>query len=595
MTPRLQEWIHHLELGRGARILEGFVAVMALAGLAALYDRMEFRNLHHPEAMDAAQVARNLSRGEGFTTQCIRPLSVALLEKQGAGPDLLNRPHPDLANAPVYPLVLAAAMRILPFPKGVPTDRPVLACEQDVWVALVNQVLFIVVIGLVYRLSRSWFDVGVARVATLAVVGTELFWRYSVSGLPTMLLMVLVLALAGCLAAMDRAAREAIRGSGWLVAMAALAGLLTGLAALTRYAMASLLLPVLVFLAAYFPGRRLALPSVAVLVFALLTAPWVWRNYQLSGTCLGTASFAAYEGTEAFPGNRLQRSLSPDLSRVSIRDVIAKLPARLPSLLTADLPKMAGNWISAFFVAGLMLGFLNPTLSRARVFLLLAIGTMVPIQGILVGLSPHHGAEAAATSANDLLVTLGPMVIIFGAATFQVLLDQVDWITGAVRPLLIALLLAIVSGPLWLSMLPPRVDPRVPPYMPSLVRFFGECLKEEELMMSDLPWAVAWYGDRRCVWNTLWAVEPNGKEDFFTVNDSRRPVQAVYLSPATLNGRFFDDVYQPEASGISWERFAADALDRTNLPPGFPLKRAHGGYARRGHLLVADRDRWNRP
>ncbi len=595
MTPRLQEWIHQLELGRGARMLQGLVAFMALVGIAALYDRMEFRNLHHAEAMDAAQVARNLSRGEGFTTQFIRPLSVSLLEEHGAGPDLLKRPHPDLANAPVYPLVLAAAMRVLPFPDDVPTDRPVLSCKQDVWVALVNQVLFIGVIGLVYRLSRLWFDVAVARVATLAVAGTELFWRYSVSGLSTMLLMLLVLALAGCLAAMDRAAREATRGRGWLVAMAALVGLLTGLAAMTRYAMASLLLPVLLFLVAYFPGRRLVLPGVAVLAFALLTAPWLWRNHHLSGTCLGTAGFAAYEGTAPFPGNRLQRSFHPELSRVTVHDVADKLHARLPSLLASDLPRTAGNWIAAFFLAGLMLGFLNPTLSRARMFLLLSMGVLIPVQGILVGLSPPSGTEALPTSANDLLVTLGPLVIIFGAATFQVLLDQVDWVTGAVRPLLVGAFLVIVSGPLWLSLLPPRPDPRVAPYVPSLVRFFGECCAEEELMMSDIPWAVAWYGDRTCLWNTLWTVEKNGREDFFAVNDSRKPVRAVYLSPATLNGRFFEDVYRPESVGISWERFAADALYQTNLPPGFPLRRAHGGYAQRGHLLIADRDRWNRP
>ena len=46
-----------------------------------LYDWRCYRNMNTAEAMDSAQVARNLAEGHGFTTLFIRPLSLYLLEQ----------------------------------------------------------------------------------------------------------------------------------------------------------------------------------------------------------------------------------------------------------------------------------------------------------------------------------------------------------------------------------------------------------------------------------------------------------------------------------------------------------------------------------
>src|SRR5262245_46028493 len=80
MIHQIQEWIHRLELGSGARVMRAGLAVLAFLVLAGLYDWRQYRNLSTEEAMDQAQVARNLAAGRGFSTDFIRPLSVALLE-----------------------------------------------------------------------------------------------------------------------------------------------------------------------------------------------------------------------------------------------------------------------------------------------------------------------------------------------------------------------------------------------------------------------------------------------------------------------------------------------------------------------------------
>ena len=97
------------------------LAVLAVVLLTVGYNWRAFRNMATQEAMDAAQLARNIAQGKGYTTLFIRPFSMYLvkkhnLETQGVPPvgkvaDLaeLRGMHPDLANPPVYPVVLAGA------------------------------------------------------------------------------------------------------------------------------------------------------------------------------------------------------------------------------------------------------------------------------------------------------------------------------------------------------------------------------------------------------------------------------------------------------------------------------------------------------
>ena len=103
------------------------LAVMGVVLLTVGYNWRAFRNMATQEAMDMAQLGRNIAQGKGYTTLFIRPFSIYLVKQRnletGTAPpagkvaDLaeLRGMHPDLANPPVYPVVLAALMKILPF------------------------------------------------------------------------------------------------------------------------------------------------------------------------------------------------------------------------------------------------------------------------------------------------------------------------------------------------------------------------------------------------------------------------------------------------------------------------------------------------
>src|SRR6185436_1569362 len=108
----LQEWIHKFTEGSGNRFLQLVLVLFAMLGLAVWYDAAAFKNFSTIEGMDSAQLAHNISAGEGFTTKFVRPFSIHLVQAHRKDGDaLLNGGHPDLANAPLYPSLLALAMK----------------------------------------------------------------------------------------------------------------------------------------------------------------------------------------------------------------------------------------------------------------------------------------------------------------------------------------------------------------------------------------------------------------------------------------------------------------------------------------------------
>ena len=75
----IQDWVHKFEQSgsRGMRLV--FVVLLTL-GLLVCYNWRSYRNFGTQEAMDMAQVGRNIATGHGFSTQFIRPFSVHLVK-----------------------------------------------------------------------------------------------------------------------------------------------------------------------------------------------------------------------------------------------------------------------------------------------------------------------------------------------------------------------------------------------------------------------------------------------------------------------------------------------------------------------------------
>ena len=580
---RLQAAIHQLEVGFGARLIRWLLIFVALTAMTLCYDTRAYHAFNSEEAMDSAQLARNISEGHGYTTEFIRPFSLYLMQKhyRAAHPTeaattnfvdaaRIYTAHPDLANAPLYPMMLAGMMKAWTPEWQVETRKPFWSeggnfrrYQPEFRIAILNQLLLFAVVALTFQLARKLFDGAAAWLAAGLTLGSDMLWKFSVSGLPTLLLMVIFLTLVWCLVKAEETGRAEQPPIRRLFSYALLAGLLTGLGMLTRYSFGWLIVPVAVFLVLFGGARRGGLAVAAVLVFALVVSPWILRNLSVSGTLFGTASFAVTEGTFAFPGARLMQSLNPDMtSAYWLLPYGHKLVDNLGNILQGDIFHLAGGWLGILFFAGLMLGLRNAAARRLRYFIVMCLGVFILVQTLG---QTHVSLDAPGLNTENVLVLLTPFVVIFGMAFFLTLLDQMNLPSVQIRWAVISLLVVLSTRGLISISITKESTVAYPPYYPPDVQKISGWIRPDELMMSDVPWAVAWYGDRQCTWTTI-----NSQYEFYQLNDYVKPVHGLYLTLNTMNAKLFTECLQ---GGVdSWGNFVFKTLVANQLPSGFPLR-----------------------
>jgi hypothetical protein len=574
----LQDWIHHWEVGAGARLIKGLAAVLAFVAVAVWYDVRVDQGPSCEEAMETAQLGRNLSQGAGFTTQSIRPLSIYLLNSNAPKTGL-----PDVSNPPVYPVLLSGLMRAAPMQFAAKQNWDY---QPDRWIAAFNQLLFFVAIVLLFRIARRQFDDRVAWLSAVLFGGTNVYWVFSVSGLSTMWLIVVLLAMAGCLARIAERTDAAPISPGW----SALAGALAGVGGLSRYSFAWIIVPVILFLALVGGRSRGKHCASAAACFLVIMVPWLARNMELTATPFGTASYAAIQGTPPLQGDSLERSLDPRpaFRRVEVMDVVNKLLANGRDLWHSDFAGFGGNWVSAFFLVGLLMPFQSPARGRLRWFLVGSIALLFVVQALG---QTHLSQDSPEINTENVLVLLGPLTFVYGSALFYTLMDQLNLVAMDARGAVIAVFLVLMSAPLLLSLLVATAPAENSPYSPLHIQRVARLMREGELMMSDIPAAVAWYGNHDCCWLSL-----DDDREFFKINELR-PVKAVFLTQRTTNSRLLS---QMSAESKSWGHLFLQCEAHLEVegygqvPTGFPLTNAPSGFLP-NQMLLSDRPRWETP
>jgi hypothetical protein len=204
----------------------------------------------------------------------------------------------------------------------------------------------------------------------------------------------------------------------------------------------------------------------------------------------------------------------------------------------------------------------------------------------LVGMSVINQPEERSNPAiygSNLFVLFLPLVAVFGVAFFYLMIDRIKFRVNLIRLAAIGTFGLVNVAPLLLTLNQPRPGFfAYPPYMPPFTYAVSRWFDKDEVGVSDLPWEMAWIGDRRTV------LLPWSLEDFYEINDFVAPknTQFVWLTPYMLN--------QPFQSGIlkgEYNRWAA--LARGQLPQNFPLKSVTLLPPDNDQILFADRSRWS--
>lgn len=462
--------------------LAGAILAVGILFVFVVYQAARMSELSDIRAMDIAQVARNMAHGKGFTTNLIRPLSLAKV------PHVTN--HPDLVHAPIYPAFMALMFKIFG--------------ESTRTVSWSSGIPFLLSIPLVFWLGLRIFSRKVGMLSALILATNAVALTVAVSGTEGSLLGLLFTLL--CVVLLYHQSRSSQR-----LILAAAAGALTALLYLTHFIWIVAFAPVLlVIIINASPKQRLLNIGVFAALFIIVVAPWFYRVYSVTGNPF--TNLSAYDALANMPktytGNILYRSFDdtpPGVLQTMIsapREIYERARDAAVELYPL-LFSVAGLAITPFFIVGILVPLGNTGMDRLRLGLyalaLLLFWTLCLM-----------------TPDGRLLVPLAPIMTVISVAFFYQLLDlrlrpqterlKLRWATTAV-----VVLMALHIVPLFLQLAPGRP---ISPALPMAVRRASQELDAlvpqvsgqeaaPALILSDMPWAIAWYANRPAIWLPL--------------------------------------------------------------------------------------------
>ena len=562
----VQKAVHTLETGTMAVWVKRALAIAAIATLG-VYHLYYFRGLATSQAMDQAQIGRNIASLRGWKTNLIRPRAVGQLMAHHRNPQ--NMVY-DTYEAPLPPLVDAVALRIVK-PRWKMTLQDAIYIG-DKAIAAEAIVLFLGAIVVLYVLARRLFDHRLAVLACGFVLLCNLFWEYSLSGLPQMLMLLIFNSTVYTVVR----ALEADAANGpverWLAATGVGFGLLALSHALTLWIFAG----ALVFLVIHF-RRRIWLPAIVLGTAAVLYLPWLLRNFVLTGNPAGVAIYSIFDGighSEAGHMRRLASDVGPGLMAAFRTKMIANFSQEISALVR----NFGWNVPALMFFAALLHRFRRPETSSVR-WMILAMWL-----GAMLGMSVYGVTAEQGVAANELNLLFVPIMICFGLAYLLVLWNRLEFKFPFARAAFITGLYLICALPMIFN-LPAFGSTRsihYPPYLPPYISILNQWMQPNEIIASDMPWAVAWYADRR----SLWLPETVGRftefHDFGTLGG---PVNGIYLTPVSGTENKLGDIVKGEYR--EWARFILHNVDLQN----FPLRWAAGLGMEDECVFYGDRDR----
>lgn len=611
----IQTLVHKLEEGGWVKWVR---LALLLAVLSFVFYRFlftdgspgSFRGLSHSKGMDQAQIAREIARGNGFSTKVIRPIAIRqFMVNKGAFP---SGNIPDTYHAPLNPFVNSFFLKIWKGEWPMTTKDIVYTCDRVI--AGVSMLFFLLSVAVNYFTACRLFDRRLAMLGMGLVLLSDTFWQFSMTGLPQMLMLFL---FSGCAYALARAVElnewriemenpplpgaDALLQSPeepqipfsrpgfalfrvtyfWLVVASLFFGLLALAHGLTIWIFAG----ALVFCGVYFrertgtiPMRLLKNPALVMLAaFTLVYGPWMVRNQRVCGSPFGIAPYTALyqvRGTES----QIMRDQSLSLTGVN------PLTYRLKAMgQIAEQIKRLYGYLGAILVAPLFfLTLLHPFKGRQTsafrwCLLLMWISALVGM-GVF-------GLEGSSLDANDLHILFAPLMTFYGLSLVLIMWSRLEIHVTLVRYGFLGLLFILTGMPLFNTLFG-KVEGRInwPPYVPPFISILGEWVRDNELICSDMPWGVAWYADRRSLWL------PTTVKEFIDLNDHddlHGRLVGLYLTPVTGDKPFISDIVKGEYK--DWYPF----IIRNVQVRDFPLRAVTALPIDNECVFYCDRDRWS--
>lgn len=519
-----------------AKIIRRATFFVLLLGMATISLFFTFQGLSSPRAMEQAQIGREIARGNGYTTKVVRPVALWQMEEaSGDTPSLESLP--DTYHAPLNPCVYAAVLKAAGAGEDEALRMPPRSniYQLDRVIAVTCVIFFLISIGVNYLLAARIFDTTIAATVAVLMLFCELMWSLSQSGLPQMLMLMLF----SCAMFFAWRAVENTEDSRPVLTPVLLSGVFMCLLVLTHWLAIWIYIGYVIFAAFYFKPRGI-IAALLVGMLAVFVTPVVYFLYiSPTGSPFGTAYYAIHDGLGMSQDN-IMRALSPAGQDLGLRGLLLNILATTLRQIT-DLHKNLGAILVAplFFVA-LLHPFKRVSLGAFR-WLILLMWVFASL-----GMS-IYGIRGGATDPNQIHILFAPLMAAYGLAMVSILWARLDIPQSmhALRHAHLVVIVAVSAGPMLLS-IPQEIRtgirmedyggrPHWPPYIPSVYnRIIADNTAPKDVVISDTPWAVAWYSDRISVWLPQDLDQIEKVEEI--AKNQQNPVSAILITPYSYGG-----------------------------------------------------------
>ena len=579
---KVQAFIHALEEGGWVSRIRLVLLIAAIAAVYIIVILTQFKGLSNDKGMDQAQIGRQLASGHGFTTKFIRPIAYGqFLKHLGAFP---SGDIPDTYNAPLNPAIDAL---LLHFTKDtwLMTDQDVVYTSDRV-IAGASLLFFILSVGVNFTVAKRLFDRRLALLGMGLVLVCDTFWNFSLTGLPQML-MVLIFSLVNyCLVRAIENRNQEKNSNLWL----GLSGIGFGLLVLAHGLAIWIFIGALVFMGfAFLPKRgswwmrALLHPAwIPTLIVLGMEGPWLLRLYHLTGNPFGIALYTGF-GQLLGSESNVMRSLALDTGSLSFAWFRSKVQSNTIAQFSSIYSYLGHSPIALVFFVSLLHTFKRQDTASFRwcLFLMWAFAVL--------GMALFGLPEEGAIHANDLHVLFIPLTIFYGFAFVLVLWtrlanERMEINVVLVRWSFFIAVYILSAFPLAHMLLTTSGRVQWPPYIPPYIAVLGQWTDPNEIITSDMPWAVAWYADRKSLWLPDTVATFIDMHDYNRLND---PIVGLYLTPVTGDAPFFSSVVKGEYK--EWSPF----ILRNVNTEGFPFPAVTALPIDNECIFYSDRDRWS--
>lgn len=511
-----------------------FFIVLIILTLGNLFTL--FRGLNSPQAMDQAQIAREIARGNGFATKMIRPVAYYQAEKTERRTVPLQG-FQDTYHSPLNPLLNAAVLKVIggDKPDAWQMSENEMVFPLDRVIATVSTLFFLIAIGVNYLLVTRIFDAKIAGVCAILMLFCETLWNYSLSGLPQMLMLMLF----SCGIYFVYRATEASTEGRIAMTQAIIAGIFFTLLALTHWMTVWISLGYILYAAIAFRPRGII--GIAILGILLVAAIGpIIRNIDISGSPFGTAFLTLYNGLGDGTETTVMRNTDLEAEPLVLDGLIAKVLRMTLVQATDIVPLLAGIVVAPLFFLSLLHPFKRKSIANFRwAILLMWISTAF---GLAL-----FGITTKPLDPNQIHLLFAPIMTAYGLAFISILWNRLEFVssTPILQNVHHFVIVGICALPLVLA-LPSKVRvgmhlsnrggvPHWPPYYAPALNSEEQGVKgwttPKQVVFSDQPWAVAWYADRISIWL------PPSREGFQKLEtiaaDLQTPVAGILISPSS--------------------------------------------------------------